>query len=155
MGSLNFDAIVSYLENAGFLAYVEQTGGGVATIYAASRSLKDANGHDHYGFAAGPGSFAGPGWTNAHGHTDDFYLGANDTGDSVFVSCVGMADERAVADAFIAVMNDRTCPYNTATVRESARCGAPAADGYVWCEQHVTAYMQTAHVEYGDIPPMR
>jgi len=78
------DLIVDYVRAAGYVAYVEQTGGGVATIYA-SRTA-DERGYparhpvgpyndDVVDVAAGPGWFEGPAWTMPRGDLADFYVG--------------------------------------------------------------------------------
>jgi hypothetical protein len=83
VSEISFDEVVRLIEGEGFAAFVQQTGGGVATVYA---SRKDATGtlrthevgpyHDeHYEVAVGPGWFDGAGWTNGRGDTSDLYVG--------------------------------------------------------------------------------
>jgi len=62
-------------------AYVEQTGGGCATIYA-GEPWDEANWGNRYPAVAGPGWFDGPGWTLPRGDLHDFYIGPDDDGES-------------------------------------------------------------------------
>jgi hypothetical protein len=86
----SMDAIVAILRAKGMCAYVEQTGGHTATIYAsrycdtygAPFVLKDANDNPAAEVIAGPGWFEGPGWTNARGGAMYFSFGADDQGES-------------------------------------------------------------------------
>jgi hypothetical protein len=85
---LDLEKVCSILaEKYNVHAYVEQTGGGCATIYAGDR-YPDDTGEDRYQAAAGPGWFAGPGWTRGRATTDDFCVGPDDDGqaDPVFAS---------------------------------------------------------------------
>jgi hypothetical protein len=59
---LNLDSIVGRVRRTGVHAYVAQTGGGVATIYAGP--LRVEGELEYYAVAAGPGWFEGPGWEN-------------------------------------------------------------------------------------------
>jgi hypothetical protein len=90
VSEISFDEVVGLIEGEDFAAFVQQTGGGCATVYA---SRKDAAGtlcthkvgpyHDeHYEVAVGPGHFAGPGWTRGTGDTADLYVGID--GDETF-----------------------------------------------------------------------
>ena len=66
------------LRARGVPAYVEQTGGGCATIYAGTPVVlegPDAEEFPEYPVMAGPGMFYGPGWTDARGLSHDFYVG--------------------------------------------------------------------------------
>lgn len=74
--TLNMDEVVRRLNDAGVDAYVEQTGGGCATIFAGVQS------DERWDVCAGPGWFEGPGWTNARGDLGDFAIGPDDDGDS-------------------------------------------------------------------------
>ena len=68
---LDMDWITAQIiERTGVTAYVEQTGGGCATIYVGTLA-------DDWTppFMAGPGWFAGPYWTQARAHIDEFYWG--------------------------------------------------------------------------------
>jgi len=59
-------------------AYVEQTGGGCATIMAGE--VRDDEGH--YQACAGPGWFRGPGWQHGVGDLGDFSVGFDDDGET-------------------------------------------------------------------------
>jgi hypothetical protein len=81
--SLSFDAIVDQLRAAGWEnAYVEQTGGGCATIFAGPTHEVEGYG-DVYAVAVGPGWFEGPGWTDGRGHAGDLYVGPDSGGEDV------------------------------------------------------------------------
>lgn len=58
------------IERTGVTAYVEQTGGGCATIYVGTM---DEEGFPP--FMCGPGWFDGPNWTQGRAHIDEFYWG--------------------------------------------------------------------------------
>jgi len=84
MENLDMQRIVDLVKQAGFVAYVEQTGGGVATIYASTtadergypaRHVVGPYNDDVVDIAAGPGWFEGPGWTNPRASLEDFYVG--------------------------------------------------------------------------------
>lgn len=91
--TVNMDRIVEIIKAEGFYAYVEQTGGGCATIYSSDRSseqypgapapylINPLDGEGRYPVIAGPGWFEGPGWTNARGALGDFYVGPDDDGE--------------------------------------------------------------------------
>lgn len=87
--TVSMDEIVEHLTRRhGIFAYVEQTGGGIATIYAgrytASTEDSDLRGYDgHWDAVAGPGWFAGPAWTKGTGNLADFYIGPDDDGENV------------------------------------------------------------------------
>lgn len=83
MTTLDMDRIVEILRTTYKVenAYVEQTGGGCATIYAGPVE-KDEAGDDRYAAVAGPGWFEGPGFTVARGTTGDFYIGRDDDGET-------------------------------------------------------------------------
>lgn len=82
---IDLDAVVAILNHRGHFAYVEQTGGGCATIYAGPQ-FHDDEGYKRYAAVAGPGWFNGPGWTLAAADCRDFYIGADDDGESPYVS---------------------------------------------------------------------
>lgn len=67
-------------------AYVEQTGGGCATLFAGG-TYTDAHGDQRWRAAAGPGWFDGPGWTNGRAALGDFYVGPDDGEDDEAVHC--------------------------------------------------------------------
>lgn len=72
--------IVELLQAKGVAnAYVEQTGGGCATIYAGPTHL-DGNGDERWAVCAGPGWFTNGG--GAFGDRADFYIGPDDDGEA-------------------------------------------------------------------------
>lgn len=73
------DAVVEAVTRQGIPAYVEMTGGGVATIYAGEREevIVDGLRYMEHPIAAGPGWFEGPNYTLGTATTDDFYIGRN------------------------------------------------------------------------------
>lgn len=81
---VDMDKIVSIVrDDYGIPAYVEQTGGGTATIYAGPTHHEDGWGTRHAA-AAGPGWFAGPHWTKGRGIVSDFFVGPDDDGSGDF-----------------------------------------------------------------------
>lgn len=80
---IDLDALAAAVRDLGFHAYVEQTGGGCATLFAGEEH-PDAHGDKRWDAGAGPGWFDGPGWTNARasiGQGGDFCVGPDDDGD--------------------------------------------------------------------------
>lgn len=78
-------------------AYVEQTGGGCATIYAGPKYTDDS-GDGRYAIVAGPGWFE-PTRLGRHGVAalDDFYIGVDDDGMSDVLYAYTAEDEMANA----------------------------------------------------------
>ena len=98
---LNLDAIVGRIRRAGVHAFVAQTGGGVATIYAGPVRAED--GLEYYAVAAGPGRFEGPGWRNGRADNADFTICRDNDGSDPpesEQSCTGMSEE-AIAEHII------------------------------------------------------
>lgn len=92
----DMDAIVTALKSRYQIpAYVEQTGGGCATIYAGEAvQICEVEGEPHYNqypVLAGPGWFEGPGFTNPRATTAEFYIGTYDSDDDD--GYVTLADE--------------------------------------------------------------
>lgn len=79
--TIDMQRICDLLNTQGITAYVEQTGGGTATIYA-GESFTDKHGDPRHPVLAGPGWFDGPAWTQPHGDPTDFYIGPDDDGES-------------------------------------------------------------------------
>lgn len=102
MKDINLDEVVRLLqaEHGIANAYVEQTGGGCATIYAGPQHT-DGNGDQRYAVAAGPGWFAGPGFTVARATPADFYIGPDDDGESEVIEVARLAAD-SQTDAGIA-----------------------------------------------------
>jgi len=141
---IDLDLVVAQLgELHGVSAFVEQTGGGVATIYAGpirrqsaectcprSETLTEhdaecpvpAGGYARYAAIAGPGVY---GWGQGPSTADlgDFYIGADDDGetDPLVVADVGVTREEDVARliAFQAKKVDPTQPLTLAEAREA------------------------------------
>lgn len=102
---LNMDKIVEYVRGAGFAAYVEQTGGGCATIYASrtadERGLPARPDGDHCEVVAGPGWFAGPNWTKPQAAVLDLWVGLDDDGQTQGETTTSVDDEASVAQRMI------------------------------------------------------
>jgi len=96
---VDFDKVVELVKAQGVAAYVEQTGGGCATILAGPMS-EDG----HAVAAAGPGYFDGPGWTCGRGDTDDLYVGPDDQGESDSMTADATWNEQRVADELVRVV---------------------------------------------------
>lgn len=73
---IEFDTVVAKLRGHGIKAYVEQTGGGCATILVGEE--KDGR----WEAAVGPGWFDEPGWSRGCGTTADLWVGKDDEGDT-------------------------------------------------------------------------
>ncbi len=109
MPEINLEQVCDILRDKyGVTSYVEQTGGGCATIYAGPR--REVDGESRYAASAGPGWFAGPGWINGRAHTDEFYVGPDDDGESEYVSAQDDWDEAKAAEAIAAVIKGRFSP---------------------------------------------
>lgn len=84
MPEFSMDEVVKILTAKGVEnAYVEQTGGGCATIFAGPTHDEPDYGK-RYAVAAGPGAYGrydGGEWHDSVGHTDEFCIGADDYGD--------------------------------------------------------------------------
>lgn len=79
MTVVRFDRITDALKARGIPAYTEQTGGGVATIFAGPRWEEPGWGH-RYTVLCGPGWFQDSHFTNPHGDTEDLNIGPDDDG---------------------------------------------------------------------------
>jgi len=102
---LNMDTIVELVKAEGFPAYVEQTGGGVATIYA-GHTFKDTDSFggidvDVWPVVAGPGWFEGPGWTKPRADKRDFYIGPDDPDSSKEYANGEGKTEQQIADEIV------------------------------------------------------
>ena len=75
----SMDDIVQRVQEAGYHAFVEMTGGGCATIFAGPVHEEEGYGA-RYAAIAGPGWFDGPGYTIARAAAHDFYVGVDDDG---------------------------------------------------------------------------
>lgn len=113
--TINMDRIIEILnERLNVSAYVEQTGGGVATIFAGAIRQEEGYG-DRYAAVAGPGTF---GWGQRPSVADsvDFCVGADDSGetDPIYCAEVGAVTEVQIAMliAAQAVKADPTIPLS-------------------------------------------
>jgi len=84
-------------------SYVEQTGGGCATIYAGAR-IPDGDGEERFQACAGPGWFEGPGWSNGRANTADLSVGPDDDGQADPVVADPDWDEQRVALEIVKVI---------------------------------------------------
>lgn len=82
-GRIDMTAIVGMLHRADIAAYVEQTGGGCATIYVGERNRVIADDPDYlyWELSIGPGTFDWDGDEHV-GFLGDFYMGPHDQGES-------------------------------------------------------------------------
>ncbi len=107
---IDMDAIVERVQDAGHFAYVEQTGGGCATIYAGLHRVRSFegetlyDGEKRYDAAAGPGWFEGPGWTKGRGSLHDFSVSRDDFGEYDSITCY---DEDGAVEAILAVIKEQ------------------------------------------------
>jgi hypothetical protein len=105
MGVVDLDRIAAMLTGRGIPAFVEMTGGGIATVYGGAQ-FRDADGQARYTFLIGPGWFDGPGFTLARADTADLVWGPDDAGDDPDAytdAAPGMTEEdivRAVATRY-------------------------------------------------------
>lgn len=77
---VDFDRVVEALKARGITAYVEMTGGGVATIYTGT----DGSDPDvRPVVAAGPGWFEGPYYSRPRGAIGDLYIGPDEADDNL------------------------------------------------------------------------
>lgn len=122
--TLDLDLVVDLVRRAGVHSYVEQTGGGCATIFAGARRPHpaDTTGRDVlWACCAGPGTY---GWGQVPSVADptDFYVGADDEGESMplTVADVGAFTEEAVARLIVAqaTQADPTTPLSTTEALE-------------------------------------
>jgi hypothetical protein len=99
--TIDMDRIVELVVAHGVTAFVDQTGGGTATIYA-GLTHADAAGDLRYAACAGPGEY-GWGARPSTAIVEEFYVGLDDDGesDAVDVNDVGAHDEAAIADLII------------------------------------------------------
>lgn len=98
---LDMDVIVDHVRRMGVWAYVEQTGGGCATIFAGAQRV-NAAGDPVYAVCAGPGRY-GWGKLPSTGHADEFFVGADDQGETEPIDCakVGALTEDAIAKVIV------------------------------------------------------
>jgi hypothetical protein len=114
MTEISMDRVCELLRARGIPAYVEQTGGGVATIYAGKlepvqepvyrwapeggRERAGTTTVERWQAVAGPGWFE-PGWQNPRADLSDFSIGPDDDGEAEPVYAAEDWDEEQVAEA--------------------------------------------------------
>lgn len=104
MTTLDLDKVCDLLKERNIPAYVEQTGGGCATIYAGEPDRTDPQ-WPRYKALAGPGWFEGPGWSNGRADTSDFYVGPDDDGEGGYVISQADWTEADAAEAIAKQVN--------------------------------------------------
>jgi hypothetical protein len=129
--TLDLDRIVEAVTAAGFAAYVEQTGGGCATVFASREwvnvdddRLPALDSDGHFDVAAGPGHFDGPGWTNPRASAEDFVVGSDANPDDFDV--LDPEGDEAAAVALI-VKRLEAAPTSRALLCD--RCGREIVPG--------------------------
>lgn len=111
-GELDMDEIVRLICLTGTFAYIEQTGGGMATIYA-GETVSDSNGDPRWTACGGPGFFlpnpdTGAVWAYARAVTADFHLGPEDeTGHAISAAAIGLTTEAEAAAILVAQTRHR------------------------------------------------
>jgi hypothetical protein len=103
---LDLDWFVNLLHAGDIPAFIEQTGGGCATVYAGV-PYRDADSRVRYPCVAGPGWFEGRRWTQGRASVDEFTVGPDDDGDTTPYYATEADDEVTLA-AVIAQMAART-----------------------------------------------
>jgi hypothetical protein len=99
MAELNMESIVSLVTAQGVPAFVQQTDGGMATIYAGG--TRTEAGAEYFAVAAGPGWFSGPRWSEARGDDEDFCVGPDNDGSApqdAYTSCKGITEAAIAAE---------------------------------------------------------
>lgn len=124
---LNMDEVVDHLHGLGVSAYVEQTGGGCATIYAGPTQ----QGSDFprtpavtYAAVAGPGSY-GWGQRPSAAMLGDFYIGADDMGETEPVDA-GLVGARSAEDVARLIAEQVRHPERPSTREEVRALGFDA-----------------------------
>jgi hypothetical protein len=92
---MNLDTLAGLVQDRGYRALIEMTGGGCATLIA-----YDAEGLPL--IAAGPGWFDGPNWTEGRANWDDFAWGPNDS-ENDYTYETEARDLSALADEIVAL----------------------------------------------------
>lgn len=111
--------VVELVKAAGVTAYVEHTGGGVATIYAGEEvDFKDGD-HTYrvHKVAAGPGTYAqygAPMWASLR----DFAVGPNDYGEAGYVDCSEVG-AHTVEDIAKIIVAQASLPFGELLDREA------------------------------------
>lgn len=100
--NVDLDKMVDILQRLGLHAFVEMTGGGVATMYVGKVVGSDPDLCDAplYEVCAGPGWFEGPGYSQPRATFDEFYIGADGNDDGPLDDC-----PTSFVDAMRRIMN--------------------------------------------------
>jgi hypothetical protein len=124
MTVLNLETVCSILHDKGVRAYVEQTGGGCATIYAGTQHPYPERGETWpaWDAAAGPGWFEQQptrtadglhfeGWfAEGRADTSDFSVGPDDMGEGPYVMATDEWTEQTVADEMLKLITLLSLP---------------------------------------------
>lgn len=106
--TIDMEMIAELVRRAGYVAYVEQTGGGVATIYASKTAdakgwpaTHEVDGDPRFEAVAGPGWFEKPGWLEPRGSLADFYVGIDDQGETEPYAATASDNEASLAQKIL------------------------------------------------------
>jgi hypothetical protein len=125
MDDIEFDMslVARILTKRGLKSYVENTGGGCATIYCGTA---DADGY--YPVAAGPGVVSRIGFPFSIGHAEDFCWGSDKDEDDC-VTYDGIADEKVIAEKiWLFYCAKIGATYHGITKVECMECGHTTTD---------------------------
>jgi hypothetical protein len=101
MSVIRLDHVTDALKARGVPAYTEQTGGGVATIYAGPRWEEDGWGY-RYAALCGPGWFQDSHFTNPHADTGDLNVGADNEDGGDYIRVPESATWEQIVDLIVA-----------------------------------------------------
>lgn len=133
---IDMEAVADELRRRGVHSYVEQTGGGVATIYAGPQHEEPGWG-TRWACLAGPGWFDGPLWTLPVGDLGDFYVGPDDDGET---EPLRTKREHTVADVADLIESVIRRGVEDSTFGHCDTCGAPCGpDGCSADSRHPVA----------------
>lgn len=123
IAALDGDEICRIIHQAGFPAIVEQTGGGVATIYAGHELTNPKTKDPYYPCVAGPGWFSEPVWKKPKFHASEFAYAHDSYGPEPHAEdrCIYFdkhATEASVAATIIAFIKDRPKILTDTTIHE-------------------------------------
>lgn len=82
--AFSFDVLAQLVRDAGVSAYVEQTGGNCATVFAGT-TVTESDGYLRWTCAGGPGRFTWDHPDHHHGYLAEFFIGP-DVDDGVAIS---------------------------------------------------------------------
>lgn len=94
MGAFSMDKVAEIVRTKyGIHCEVSMTGGNIATIFAGETHL-DEEGDERWSAIAGPGSFAWSADEESTGHTDEFFVGSDNNGESAPFDASTIGDEK-------------------------------------------------------------